>query len=69
METPCIFATSKYYRQAHADAQTISQPLGYSFLSKKQEAPVKKQSGGPVIRKVLFDKPLIKTLSAKPTMQ
>lgn len=32
----CIFASSKYYRQAHADALKISEPLGYNFLSKKQ---------------------------------
>jgi len=32
----CIFASSKYYRQAFADALKISEPLGYNFLSKKQ---------------------------------
>lgn len=69
METPCLLASSKYYRQAFADAQRISEPLGYNFLSKKQEVPIKKQADGPVIRKMLFDKPLIKTLSAKPTPQ
>ena len=32
----CLFASSKYYRQAFANALEICEPLGYNFLSKKQ---------------------------------
>jgi hypothetical protein len=62
----CIFANSKYYRQAFANALRISEPLGYDFLSKRQEAPIQK-SKGPKVRKVLFDRALIKNLSNKAT--
>ena len=32
----CLFASSKYYRQAIANALEICEPLGYNFLSRKQ---------------------------------
>lgn len=64
--TDCIFASSKYYKQAYADALRISEPLGYHFLSRKFQIPVQKTKG-PLIRKLLFEKPLVKIISNKPT--
>lgn len=37
----CIFASSKYYKKAFADAQKIAEPLGYKFLSQKQSSNIK----------------------------
>lgn len=53
MQSNCIFASSKYYRQAYADASRVAEPLGYNFLSKKEEVQIKKQRG-QLVRKIQF---------------
>ena len=67
MHSECVFERSKYYQRAVADALKIVEPLGYSFLERKQKRTFEIVKGGTLTYKYVCDKPIFNYITGKKT--
>ena len=61
----CIFASSKYYKQAKADPFELAPPLGSEFLNNRTKKSFDLPTAGQLTYREVFDKPNHKVLAQK----